>query len=317
MNHRFKILSGAVALMIGMVGTFAEAAKEKIVDRSKVNAKDWAAKVAEEAEGKPVLIGGQVADPTKWPASVYARMGSSRCSATVVGERTLLIASHCVSNGGTASFSVGANAYSSVCSHTSGYPANSTYDWAICLINRKVEGIPYERFGMSGAGLKVGAQLRLTGYGCTKSNGTGGNDGIFRIGLAPIVRLPSGTTNADIVTQGSVALCYGDSGGAVYLEDASGGREIVGNNSRGNISTTSYLPWVGHSQFKAKLASWSTTNGQKVCGFHEDAQGCRGAPKPDDPKPDPMNCKMQLSAFEDAKTAADGKFSALKECVTK
>lgn len=267
---------------------------------------------------EPALIGGTPADPEKWPASVYARMGNSACSATVVGERVLLIASHCVSNGGTARFNVGANAYSAVCAHTAGYPRNSTYDWSVCLIDRKVDGVPYEVVAAAKPDeVKVGATLRLTGYGCTRSGGGGGNDGVFRIGTAPITSVPPTTgASADIVTRGTAALCYGDSGGAAYVERSDGSRVIVGVNSRGNISTTSYLPATYHAQFQAHVKAWASSKGVKVCGVHPDAVGCRGGDAPPPPPPPPSDCTAELADYEAALSVAAGKFVAVKQCVT-
>src|SRR3954469_23601332 len=78
---------------------------------------------------RPMLINGTPADPKDWPASVYASMGGSRCTATVVGERVLLIAAHCGEGGGKPSFSVGPNGYRSTsCSTPSQYPSNETAD---------------------------------------------------------------------------------------------------------------------------------------------------------------------------------------------
>lgn len=47
----------------------------------------------------PTLINGVPAEPKDWPASVYSSADGSRCSATIVGERTVVIAAHCVANG--------------------------------------------------------------------------------------------------------------------------------------------------------------------------------------------------------------------------
>jgi len=259
------------------------------------------------ARADSTLIGGSAAPAAEWPASVYARMGNSACSATVVGERTLLIASHCVNNGGTARFSVLSNQYQATCNHAPGYPRNSTYDWTLCLIDRKVTGIKYESLADSSEGVRIGAELRLTGYGCIRSGGGGGNDGIFRIGKAPVIALPGGS-DADIVTRGSAALCYGDSGGAAYLESADGSRKIVGVNSRGNISTTSYLPALYHPQMKTFIATWAATKLQRICGIHSDAKDCRDEETPPDPDPTPPDCKEELAAFEQY-------FNLLKACL--
>lgn len=231
--------------------------------------------------GAPTLIGGQPAQPKDWPASVYARSGNSACSATVIGERTVLIAAHCVGNGGSISFSAGSNAYSAKCSHHPSYRRNATADWALCLTNRTVTGIPFEVLGVSEK-LAVGQTVRLTGYGCTSPGGGGGNDGVFRIGNATVRGLPSGT-DYDTTTRGGGALCFGDSGGAAYVEKEGGARFIFGVNSRGDIATTSYLSSVYVATFRDWATSWAANSGNvRLCGLHSDAPGCRGvAPLPD------------------------------------
>jgi hypothetical protein len=234
-----------------------------------------AASVSTARADVPVLIGGQAANPAEWPASVYASMSGSRCSATVVGPRTLIIAAHCVGNGGTASFSVGANRYSSRCTHHPEYRRNSTADWAMCLINAPVPNVPYERLLLDAGVVQNGMNVRLTGYGCVRPGGGGGNDGIFRIGTARVTRLPSGS-NYDTVTAGGAALCFGDSGGAAYVLEANGQRRIFGINSRGDIRTTSYLSSTYTASFRNFVSSWAQSNGQRICGVHADATGCRG-----------------------------------------
>ena len=119
------------------------------------------------------------------------------------------------------------------------------------------------------------ATVRLTGYGCVQPGGGGGNDGVFRIGNARVTRLPSGSNN-DTVTSGGAALCFGDSGGAAYVLDDNGGRRIFGINSRGDIRTTSYLSSTYTASFRNFVASWAQSNGQRICGVHADAPGCRG-----------------------------------------
>lgn len=230
------------------------------------------------------LIGGVPADPVKWPASVYAQASGSACSSTVIGDRVLLSAGHCMGNGKEVTFSAGANKYKARCNHHPEYPGNGTADWALCLIDRPVTGVIFERLSTKFA-ISKGDTVRLTGYGCVNPGGGGGNDGIFRIGVAEVVSTPSGK-NYDVKTKGGAALCFGDSGGAGYLEYSDGSREIFGVNSRGNIKTESYLPSVAMTTMQAFALDWADKHGVKICGIHPDAKACRDQ-KPPEPPPGP------------------------------
>lgn len=227
----------------------------------------------------PLLIAGKPADPSEWPASVYAKAGNSSCSATLVGERVLFMAAHCMPNGGQVSFTAHANAYKARCAHHPEYKSNDTADWALCLVERPVTSVPFEAMHLSPI-IPLNSTLLLSGYGCVKPGGGGGNDGIFRIGNATVKGLPGGKSY-DIVTKGGAALCFGDSGGSAYLlQDKA--RYIVGVNSRGDISSMSYLPAVYSKNFVNWAKSWAqNSNNVRICGVHDDALGCRnGNPSP-------------------------------------
>lgn len=243
----------------------------------------WFSAFASDGYSDERLINGTPADPKDWPSSVYASMGGGRCSATVVGERTLLMAAHCVSNGGKASFSVGPNQYSSTCSLCPQYSSNNTADWALCLIDKPVIGTQYEQVNTDPNRVSTGKEILLTGYGCINTGGGGGNDGIYRIGNSKVTKTPSGSSN-DIISKSGAALCYGDSGGPAFIVDATTkDRWIVGVNSRGDISTTSYLSSVSTTTAQTFLKDWSQKNNQLICGIHSTAKGCRTSNC--DPKP--------------------------------
>lgn len=266
-----------------------------------------ASKTVQRALYSPMLIGGAPANPADWPASVYMHAGSSSCSSTLIGDRVLLSAAHCMSNGARIRFTAGANNYTARCTHHSEYRGNETADWALCLVDRPVIGVVFEKVATS-VRVKVGDQLRLTGYGCIKSPGLGGNDGIFRIGMGKVTALPS-DGNYDIVTEGPAALCFGDSGGAAFDELPDGNRTVTGLNSRGDIETVSYLSSVASVSFQKFAKDFASRNGVKVCGLHSSAVACRSV-KPAPPADsfeyeNSVGCvKAKLKAGHEAKKSA-------------
>lgn len=242
------------------------------------------------------LIGGKPADPKEFPATVYSAQGNSRCTATIVGERVLLIAAHCVGNGRSAVFKASGVEYRSTCTHGPDYARNSTADWALCLIDQSVVNVPFEHVNQEADRLKVGDKLLLTGFGCTSPGGGGGNDGTYRIGESTIRELPDGRSDNDIVTSGGAALCFGDSGGPAFKVDGTQ-RWQVSVNSRGDIRTTSYLSALHTPQAKKFISSWSDAKKVKICGVHADATGCRGQAPGPKPMPLPASCKVDLDKF--------------------
>jgi hypothetical protein len=225
----------------------------------------------------PTLIGGRpVKNPADWPANFYSTSASGSCTSTLVSETVLLLAAHCVGSGRKVTIEMPGKSYTGTCSHANEYAGNQTADYALCLMTEAVPVTAYERVNIVPTLLKVGVDLSLTGFGCTTTRGTGGNDGVYRIGEAPIQVLPAGTNN-DIVTKGEVAVCYGDSGGPAYLllegsED--GSRLQVSINSRGNIYNTSYLSSLSTDMAVNFMRAWTEANNAKICGLNADAKGC-------------------------------------------
>lgn len=233
------------------------------------------------------LINGREANPADFPASVLASMSGSACTGTVVGERVLFIAAHCVEGSLKATFSVGPNKYSTKCEITSRYARGVDHDLALCLTDKPVTGIPFESLNLDPSILNIGDELLLTGYGCTKAGGSGGNDGTYRIGESKITSLPKGST-FDMTTSGGGALCYGDSGGPAfkYLDQSKTSRIVVSANSKGDIATTSYLTSTSTPESIEFITQWASKNQVKICGVDKTATGCRAgaAPAPDAPQ---------------------------------
>lgn len=223
------------------------------------------------------LINGQAADLRDFPASVDVRINGAGCTGTLIGERTMLIAAHCAANNSTATFSVGPNRFTSKCLQNAGFRnGDETADWSLCLVDRIVTGVAFEKVAVNANVCAANRKLLLTGFGCINSNngnGSGGNDGIYRVGESTIQSCPSNTN--DITTKNGAALCFGDSGGPAFLVAQDGSRQVVSVNSRGNIKDTSFLSALFTNAAKTFIKQFQQQTGQKICGIDADARGCR------------------------------------------
>jgi hypothetical protein len=174
------------------------------------------------------------------------------------------------------------------------------HDLALCKINKKVEGIPFESVNTDPSLLAVNKEILLTGYGCVRQGGGGGNDGVYRIGEAKIIALPD---PYDLTARGKAALCFGDSGGPafIYLDELKSKRVQISVNSKGDIRTTSYLTVTSSEASIDFMKKWASENKVEICGVTENAKGCRGAEdKPDDPPvpPKPAACMEAYKKLE-------------------
>lgn len=289
-----------------------------VVDRSRYTGPQWEEMVeeAQRAPGpyEPSLIGGTVANPADWPASPWV----GNCSSTVIGPQVLITASHCVSDGGTKTFTIGTTRYSGKCTHHPEYAKNATADWALCKVDKVVTGIPYEVVAKTSEILcQAGKTFTWTGYGCTKWGGK--LDGKFRVGNANAIRCPS-SNNYDTVTKGAVAVCSGDSGGGGYLTSSSG-RRVVGTNSRSNTTDTSYVVSTYVNAFQGWAKSWASSNRVTICGIVGNPANCRDGSGPiPDPEPDPQpkpSCDAEMSNLDNTYRQLGAANAAMKSCLSK
>lgn len=244
-------------------------------------------------ENMPELIGGTVADPADWPASPWI----GNCSSTIIGDRVLLTAAHCVGNGGSVRFSKGTTVYSGRCTHHSEYRGNSTADWALCELSSAVPDVMPETVAKPDqVTCESGKEFLWTGYGCTRWGSR--LDGKFRTGTVDAIRCPSGR-NYDTVTRGNVALCSGDSGGGGYVVDGDGKRMLVGVNSRSDTRVTSYVSSTYVGTFQDWARSWAENRGLDICGITKDCDP-GDDDDDDDGDDDEPDCGDKFDAFDEA-----------------
>jgi secreted trypsin-like serine protease len=230
----------------------------------------------EPTQGDPQVIGAKAVSPASWPATYIFRVPSGGCTSTAIGDRVILTAAHCISDGSTGTVSLGDRKISVVCNHHPSYDAgNVSDDFALCLSSERLSGFAFENVGTSMAYPRLGQDIALLGYGCVKSGGTDASFGVLHVGKANIIRLPT-ADSAYTTSKGGAAVCFGDSGGAAYYMTRGGkGRIIIGVNSRGDINQYSFISSTSTQAFLDWAIQWSATKGAAICGIDVDATGCR------------------------------------------
>jgi hypothetical protein len=217
--------------------------------------------------GEPELRGGQEANSTDWPASLYATFSTPRgpaaCTAALLGPKVMLTAAHCVPSSGIVKFSYEGHAqsYTATCTKHPKYtaaPPDKSADYALCTVAPRFAapvGFLYETVNLAGMSTHVKQTVVLAGYGCVSSivAKSGQIDGKYRVGFNSIVETSdtpektfgeafyAGRENNNLFTADDPSrsnLCPGDSGGPMFVRPQSGSasqfanRTIAGVNSR-------------------------------------------------------------------------------------
>jgi hypothetical protein len=286
----YRLISSIVALALSGSTAWGQSLMEPVPEKNHL---------------QPEIINGKPAVAKDWRATLKFESSGLFCTSTIVGEKVLLTAAHCVPNKGTGVATYDNDEFEVTCDHHTHYkgPACSsaqttaeivgcTADVALCITRKKNnkdvlfptklisgEAVKYESINRDPKLMKENDQIVLLGYGCTLAGGF--VSPILRFGSGTVTALSTPGASSDVsktlqeymIVQGGSAVCKGDSGGADF-NIIGESRKVIGVTSRGNMSTVSYLTSMTDKHIFEFLEAWSKNNAE-ICGITAGAKNCR------------------------------------------
>ncbi|MEQ8739356.1 MAG: trypsin-like serine protease [Hoeflea sp.] len=256
--------------------------------------------IPDNAGVRPLIIGGEQAKHQDWPSSLHFTAGGKNCTSTIIGDKALLSAAHCLSGTNRARVVVANTLIEVVCKLHPGYRTQAncntaslpqdivgcTADVAMCRPVGEAafprSAGKFESIKMNGARIQLADKIVLLGFGCTIAGGPISSD--LQFGNATVVQVSSpGASSVDrykaleeyVKAMGPGISCDGDSGGAVFTDKA-GGRTILGLVSRGNLTSSTFIVDLRDDHILDWIRRWETDEKVAICGLNASANNCMG-----------------------------------------
>lgn len=226
------------------------------------------------------VIGGSAVPPGKWPDAVAVLGTQASCTGTLIAPDVVLTAAHCADGmsrvvADTTNFMSTGGQRAGIVSITT-YPNwQESYDIAVLVLDRKLEGIAPRRLGTSCTfdEFETKPMVHLVGFGLTTPEGDGSNTRLNEV-MAPVIDpdcssgngcMPSIAPGGEFIAGGDNRdSCFGDSGGPVYL-DTPRGVVVVGAVSRGTENSPTPCGGGGIYVRTDKLVEWiEETTGREI-----------------------------------------------------
>lgn len=206
----------------------------------------WAAPASEPAP----IFGGDQVDPGAYPTAVAIELGLKLCTGTLVSDRVVLTAAHCLEAKPDVAFmrvKIGDDVYTDYsqslavadygthpdyCGSDPKVCKTDIWDYGYVLLEEPVVGVqptrPLTGQAQWDEAMKIGAPITVVGYG----NDEGDLNGVKREVEVPIVRF-SGTGLEFQAGGMGLDSCQGDSGGPAFVTLTTGEVVLAGITSRG------------------------------------------------------------------------------------
>ena len=218
------------------------------------------------SRAQPEVAGAkEVKNYQEWRTVFFAMLKSKElCTHSLVGERVLLTAAHCVTSTQRVRIIIEDIPYSAKCKIHPNYRTNPSADYALCLLNKAVQ-LPrtngrktkFETLNLDPNSVLKNLIVDMTGFGCDRKDLKKEGSKVFRIGQAKVKSLAASPDNYLFVS-GKATLCFGDSGGPTFFQGSQQNRKIVAINSMRDDDLQKNGSWL--SSTSTKMAKFFLTH---------------------------------------------------------